>query len=134
MIMTASKSCGTAVSQHEYYQPTSLLTLTTEFVACNLIYVETFATVPDIIGESIFQAALRMDQFERKSPALCLKPFTLAYKQLVLETLQVNAENVLDTHLPEVKLFKHLRQLDLTGCGIDDYHEVIIHIGTELHL
>lgn len=133
--MTAIKCCEAVADQEKYYQPTSLLILATEFVACHVINVESFTTIPEIIGKSIFEAALKLKQFGDQYSASCLESFTLAYKQLVLQnlTLKNNAILTLNRHLQEIKVFKNLEELDLTGCGIDDYHEILVHIGTQLH-
>ncbi|XP_071839973.1 leucine-rich repeat-containing protein 42-like isoform X2 [Apostichopus japonicus] len=133
--MTAIKCCEAVADQEKYYQPTSLLILATEFVACHVINVESFTTIPEIIGKSIFEAALKLKQFGDQYSASCLESFTLAYKQLVLQnlTLKNNAILTLNRHIQEVKVFKNLKELDLSGCGIDDYHEILVHIGTQLH-
>lgn len=112
--------------------PISLLSQCITYVADHLDYVDTFFGLPDLIGEQIFDEAEKWDKFDI-SCCNCyqnLSLFVTVYDELVLSTLNLSYQylglNYCQGHL---QLFSSLKELDVTGCKLDDYHDFLTYVG-----
>ena len=112
--------------------PESLLSQCILYVAEHLCYVDSFYGLPDLVGEQIFKRADSLHKFDIDVPFSyhALSLFTQAYEEFVAFSLNLSHQYLgLNYSQEHFNLFTSLRELDLTGCGLDDDHDLLSDVG-----
>lgn len=120
-------------NQKRFHSPKSLLRQCIEFVAQNLILVDSFFGLPDIIGKDIFKSAEDYGKFDGTSVTFHqeMALFTEEYREEVLYQLNVSGCHLgVNYFLESLMLFTDLVRVDLSACGLGDDHEILHHIGS----
>lgn len=106
----------------------SLLTICINFVAENIHLVDTFAGLPDIIGEKIFKAAEHHGKFDiqEKESYSAMETFTNVYEEYVLSEFNSCKQHLgLNYCFEHICLFTDLQKLDVSECGLGEDHDYI---------
>ncbi|KAL5017345.1 hypothetical protein ScPMuIL_006934 [Solemya velum] len=115
------------------HSPISLLKQCIGFVAQNLLLVDSFWGLPDLIGKEIFKSAENYARFDGTSSTFHqeMTLFTEEYKNEVLYQLNVSGCHLgINYFLESLMMFKDLISVDLSACGLGDEHELLHHIAS----
>ncbi|XP_069050115.1 leucine-rich repeat-containing protein 42 [Lepisosteus oculatus] len=115
------------------YSAKSLFDIVLIFVAENVQHLESLVGFPDQMAEKLFTAAEEKQKFLDPDIGLrALQTFSTAYGNLVLGSLCLrNRFLLVSEKLEEIKVFRYLRSLDLSGCRLGDDHELLEHVTSE---
>ncbi|ESP05707.1 hypothetical protein LOTGIDRAFT_152577 [Lottia gigantea] len=111
--------------------PCSLSDICIYYIALNINLVDSLFGFPDIVGIKIFQKTEELGKFKLSSPEsqAALRLFCDSYEGDVLSSLSVcNNHLCLNNYYDQILVFQYLKQLDISGNGIGDDHDILHHI------
>ena len=114
------------------FKPPDLKTTCMNMIVDNILAVDSLEGIPELIGEELFNFCNAKGLFKSEnahvSPKI-LKIFTLAYKEAVLQTLNLSAQWMfVSMNSDFFHCFKHVETIDLSCCKIGDTHAILLYL------
>ncbi|XP_076347183.1 LOW QUALITY PROTEIN: leucine-rich repeat-containing protein 42-like [Tachypleus tridentatus] len=110
----------------------TLFSYSLNFIAKNILNVESLIGFPDVIGEILFKLTAHLGAFTGQEVIITklIQLFVDAYKEQVLSSLWLRKNLLMINEYcdPIIQLTHYVIDLDLTSCHLGDGHDLISHI------
>jgi len=106
----------------------SLFDICIEFIANNIVSLDSLIDFPDTVGKKIFESVVKNNVLLLATDDDCkkvLQIFDKAYGPVLMEELRIENCSILEYHIGSLCSFNCLTKLDISGCQVGDSHEVL---------
>ncbi|XP_038068201.1 leucine-rich repeat-containing protein 42-like [Patiria miniata] len=109
-------------TDHSENTPRKLFDMTLDFVAANVVLVDSLVGFPEVVGQQLFEASHRHGNLSINA----LRLFSDAYRDAVLRSINLSGHHLaINQHSNCLAVFPYLTELEVTGCRLGDDHEII---------